>query len=193
MSRHRRTSRHLWDLPQPDPGDAEAAAAQQTLGTPHMIRATRRAFGPGIATEISADAYHETGDYVYFGFLTADSAQLANESLEQRRHQLRVEGLKKPHCLMIAGLPLGSETRWLTLAVGVFECDRKRMVMRPGAGPSKLMLFFGFDSQQEVVEAAARVRECPEYKQSTTKLALYRLSRHNGKDLDIQPLPGEVK
>jgi len=155
-----------------------------------MIRAARRAYGPGIATEISADAYHESDDYYYFGFRTLEAAQFANDRLDLRRQEIRAAGGKKPHCLMVAGLPLGGNTRWLTLAVGDFDCDGKEMVMQPNTSLNKLMLFYGFDSQQEVLEAAARVRQCPHYQPSRTKLALFHLSRHDG-GLDIQPLHEE--
>lgn len=166
---------------QPEPEDLEYQMMRTLLAVPHALRAIRTAYGDDFLRGIAAETHAETATYHYFGFGSQEAAAAANAVLERRSEQLRSEGLKKPNCLMVAGLSLEADTRWLTLSVGRLQCDAKRMLMRDG--PDKLMLFYAFDTVAEIAEAAERVFGCDEYKK--VHPGLFQLSRPEGKDLEV--------
>ena len=149
-----------------------------------VLQVVRKAFGPGITPIMAADAYRENDDYYFFGYDTPAAARAADERAKIQRAKIRSEGSKKPHRLMVVGVPKRQNTRWLTLATGTFDCDGYEVKMARGKNP--FVLFYGYDTAEEVEAAAARVQTCPQF---GSKMALHHLSRPNGK-LEMRDLKG---
>lgn len=166
--------------------DPKAAALVATMeGVAGVLRAPRRAHGPGIIAIAGAKAYRADDDYYYFGFASAEAVREANERILARIEVIKMEARDKPHYLVVTNLA-GQSIRWLTLSIGKFDCARNEIDMRDGekvSGPT-----YGFDTEEDVEAAALRVRLCPEFKPG---MGLFHVSRSNGKNLNVRPLEEE--
>lgn len=89
---------------------------------------------------------------------------------------------------MVAGLSIGSDTRWLTLAAGTFDVERTEMHL--GGGGKVQALMFGFDSESDVRAAAGQVRSRLEY---SPKIALLHLTRQDGGTVEVTTLTFESR
>jgi hypothetical protein len=167
--------------------DPEAAALVATMhGMAGVLRAPRRAHGPGIIAIAEASAYRCDDDYYYLGFTYEPDRIAANKRILARIREIRREGLRKQNWLLVANLLEEGSFRWLTLAAGTFasddgeETDDHEIVCHPITLPSGEQVagpIFGFESAEELDAAAQRLRLRPEFQPEMT---LYRLSRPNG-------------
>lgn len=145
--------------------DSVALALVTTMGVHWVLCAPRKAHGPRVITVADAKDYRMDDDYYYFGFDSEEARADANERVLVRIDEIRAEGRKKPHHLVVARLA-GESIRWLILATGAFEC------INEGFGP-----VYGFDTVQDLEAAVARLQACLEF---TPDIRLCHLSRPNG-------------
>jgi hypothetical protein len=101
--------------------DSVALALVTTMGVHWVLCAPRKAHGPRVITVADAKDYRMDDDYYYFGFDSEEARADANERVLVRIDEIRAEGRKKPHHLVVARLA-GESIRWLILATGAFEC-----------------------------------------------------------------------
>ena len=142
--------------------DPATAALVATMGLPWVLRAPRKAHGPRVIIVGDAKDYRADDDYYYFGFESEDARVDANERILVRIDEIKADGRKKRHALIVDGVPDGQSIRWLTLATGTFQSDTKSIV--PVDGGEKLsVLIYPFDTAEEVERAMTRVRVRPEF------------------------------
>ena len=142
--------------------DPVALALVTTMGLHWVLCAPRKAHGPRIVAIADAKDFRVDDDYYYFGFESEEARAVANERVLVRIDEIRAEGRKKPHALIVDGVPGGQSIRWLTLATGTFQSDTKSIV--PVDGGEKLsVLIYPFDTAEEVERAMTRVQVCPEF------------------------------
>lgn len=133
-----------------------------TMGLHWVLCAPRKAHGPRIVAIADAKDFRVDDDYYYFGFESEEARADANERVLVRIDEIRAEGRKKPHALIVDGVPGGQSIRWLTLATGTFHSDTTSMV--PVDGGEKLsVLIYPFDTAEEVERTMTRVRARPEF------------------------------
>src|ERR1035437_10539310 len=100
--------------------DSVALALVTTMGVHWVLCAPRKAHGPRVITVADAKDYRMDDDYYYFGFDSEEARADANERVLVRIDEIRAEGRKKPHHLVVAR-PAGGGIRRVVFGPGAVE------------------------------------------------------------------------